>query len=114
MHSRELLARYDYLKGNRAPEFDPWPWLVQVVALLAPLALLSLGAVFGWAFSGFRRAGFTPEHVLIGLLGFVVVLVFAVIARSAEAQSARSQALTCRPEGPSEAGWRFWRATQMA
>src|SRR3954466_7533155 len=38
----------------------------------------------------------TPEHMLVGLLGFVGVLVFAVIARSVEAQSARSQALTCR------------------
>ena len=58
MNNREMIARYDYLRGDRAPDFDPWPWLVEggVVALLPPLALLVLGAVLGWALSGFRRA----------------------------------------------------------
>ena len=58
MNDREMIARYDYLKGDRAPEFNPSPWLVEGagVALLPPLALLALGTVLGWAFSGFRHA----------------------------------------------------------
>ena len=36
---------------------DPWDSLLRstAVAFLPPLALLALGAMLGWAFSGFRR-----------------------------------------------------------
>lgn len=49
--------RSPWLERQHTWDPDPWGWLLRsaAVAFLPPLALLALGAMLGWVFTGFRR-----------------------------------------------------------